>query len=36
MKMLDNVLKPPMTYRVSLDSCTVVVADVVMVEYLPS
>ena len=33
MKMIDNVPKLPMTYRVSPDSCTVIIADV---EYLPS
>ena len=36
MKMLENVPKLPMTYRVSLDNCTIVIADVAMVEYLPS
>ena len=36
MKMKDDVTKLPMTYRVSPDSCTVVVAVVSMVEYLPS
>ena len=36
MKMYDDVPKLPMTYRVSPDSCTVLVAVVVVVEYLPS
>ena len=36
MKMKDDVPKLPMTYRDSLESCTVVVAVVVVVEYLPS
>ena len=35
-KMKDDVPKLPMTYRVSLDSCTVVVAIVVVVKYIPS
>ena len=36
MKMIDDVPKIPMTYRISLDSCTVVVVVVIVVEYLPS
>ena len=36
MKMKDDVPKLPMTYRVSPDNSTVVVAVVVVVEYLPS
>ena len=36
MKMIDNVPKIPMTYRVSPESCTIVVAVVFVVEYLPS
>ena len=36
MKMLDNVPKLPMTYRVSPDSCIVIVIVVVVVEYLPT
>ena len=37
MKMLDNFPKLPMTYRVSPDSCTVVIVAIsTSVEYLPS
>ena len=36
MKMKYNVPKHPMKYRDSLDSCTVAVAVVDVVEYLPS
>ena len=36
MKMIDNVPKIPMTHRVSPESCTIVVAVVFVVEYLPS
>ena len=36
MNMKDDVQKIPMTYRDSPENCTIVVACVAMVEYLPS
>ena len=36
MKIKDDVPKLRITYRVSPDSCTIVVAVVAVIEYLPS